>query len=250
MTYSKYNSFWLRITDILSASVFGKAYLWIVHTIGGMFHSSWIYSFFTSKDMEDYAASSKIAGFFRRIIFKSKFSEMVAQSAIVRSLCFFPDYLFSSGVSLISFYLIPGGILMFISSFGNVGYMIGYALVIVIGMILLSFKVSVGDVLFGSALLGGICRFFGIKTDASKAAPLKKTAAFAVIAGLLTGGASFFLSDSLSVILFCAVLLFPLLAASPVLLITLALFSGMAMSTMPASVLAAITVHCTVQTLL
>ena len=120
--------------------------------------------------------------------------------------------------------------------------MIGYALVIVIGMILLSFKVSVGDVLFGSALLGGICRFFGIKTDASKAAPLKKTAAFAVIAGLLTGGASFFLSDSLSVILFCAVLLFPLLAASPVLLITLALFSGMAMSTMPASVLAAITV--------
>ena len=103
MTYSKYNSFWLRITDILSASVFGKAYLWIVHTIGGMFHSSWIYSFFTSKDMEDYAASSKIAGFFRRIIFKSKFSEMVAQSAIVRSLCFFPDYLFSSGASLISF---------------------------------------------------------------------------------------------------------------------------------------------------
>ena len=168
--------------------------------------------------MEDYAASSKIAGFFRRVIFKSKFSDMVAQSAIVRSLCFFPDYLFSSRISLVSFYLIPSGILMFISSFGNVGYMIGYALVIVIGMILLSFKVSVGDVLFGSALLGGLCRFFGIKADASRAAPLKKTAAFAVIAGLLTGGASFFLNDVFSVVLFGAVLLFPLLAASPILL--------------------------------
>ncbi|MBP3480212.1 MAG: O-antigen ligase family protein [Clostridia bacterium] len=242
MTYSKYDGFWLRITDIISASLFGRAFLWIVRTIGGMFHSSWIYSFFTSKDMEDYAASSKIAGFFRRVIFKSKFSDMVAQSAIVRSLCFFPDYLFSSRISLVSFYLIPSGILMFISSFGNVGYMIGYALVIVIGMILLSFKVSVGDVLFGSALLGGLCRFFGIKADASRAAPLKKTAAFAVIAGLLTGGASFFLNDVFSVVLFGAVLLFPLLAASPILLITLALFSGMAMSTMPASVLAAITV--------
>lgn len=63
-----------------------------------------------------------------------------------------------------------------------------------------------------------------------------------MIAGLLTGGASFFLNDVFSVVLFGAVLLFPLLAASPILLITLALFSGMAMSTMPASVLAAITV--------
>lgn len=111
MTYSKYDGFWLRITDIISASLFGRAFLWIVRTIGGMFHSSWIYSFFTSKDMEDYAASSKIAGFFRRVIFKSKFSDMVAQSAIVRSLCFFPDYLFSSRISLVSFYLIPSGIL-------------------------------------------------------------------------------------------------------------------------------------------
>ena len=76
MTYSKYNSFWLRITDILSASVFGKAYLWIVHTIGGMFHSSWIYSFFTSKDMEDYAASSKASfpKWLRRVLLCARFA--------------------------------------------------------------------------------------------------------------------------------------------------------------------------------
>lgn len=237
-----YNNFWVKIGYILDGSLFGRAFLKLVSIIKGAFHNSWIYGFFTSKDMEDYGSSSKIASAFRRLMFDSKFSQMVSQSAFVRFLCYFPEYLFSSRISLLSFYLIPSGILLFIRFYGDVGYMTAYAFVIVLGMILLSFKTSIGSIISGSRTLGGICRFFGINTETEKTVSLKKTAVLAVLSGLTAGGLSFLLNARLSVIIFAAFILLPVLTASPILLITLSLFGGMAFSTMPASILAAVTV--------
>ena len=236
-----YNGFWAKVGCILDSSLFGRMFLCIVNAVKGAFHNSWIYSFFTSKDMEGYGSSSKIACFFRRLIFESKFSEMVSQSALVRLLCYSPEYMFSSRISLLSFYLIPAGILMFIRFFGDISYMIGFALIIVLGIIMLSFKTTVGGVVNGSLLLGSLCRFFDIKTESTKVIPLRKSAIIVTAIGIISGAASFLLNAKFSVMLFAGLLFFPFITASPVLLIVLSLFAGMVLSTMPASVLAAVT---------
>lgn len=237
-----YNNFWIKVGYILEGSLFGRMFLCIVNAVKGAFHNSWLYSFFTAKSMTDYASSSKLASWFRRVIFEGKFADMVSQSVFVRFMCYFPEYLLSSKLPLLSFYLIPSGILLFVRFYGNVSYMIGFALVIVLGMLLLSSKATVGGVLESSGLAGGLCRFFGINTGAKRIVSLKKSAFFAVFAGLAAGGASFLLNDKLSILIFAALLLFPIFAASPVLLITLTLFAGIAFSTLPASLLAAVTV--------
>lgn len=237
-----YNNFWLKVGSVLEGSLFGRIFLCIVKAVKGAFHNSWLYSFFTSESMTDYASSSKLASWFRHVVFEGKLAEMVSQSVFVRFMCYFPEYLLSSRLPLLSFYLIPSGILLFVRFYGNIGYMIGFALVIVLGMLLLSSKMTVGDALKGSWLLGGLCGFFGINTDAKRTASLKKSSLFAVAVGLAAGGASFLLGDKLSILIFAALLLFPIFAASPVLLITLTLFAGIAFSTLPASLLAAVTV--------
>ncbi len=237
-----YSGFWNRVNQILSVSLFGRLFLCIVNAVKGAFHSSWLYGFFTSKNVGEYGSHSKIAVSFRKLIFEGKFSQMVSESACVRFICHFPEYIFSSKISLLSFYLIPSGILMFIRFYGNIGHMICLAFIIVLGMILLSFKTSIGTVISNSRILGKFLGFFGIKTETYRVISLKKTAFAALFMGIAVGAASFLMNDKLSFILFAAFIVFPIIAASPILLITLSLLGGIAFSTMPASVMACVTV--------
>ncbi len=149
-----YSGFWNRVNQIISASIFGRLFLFIVNTIKGAFHNSWMYSFFTSRNVGEYGSNSKLAVLYRKLIFESKFSQMVSESACVRFICHFPEYIFSSKISLLSFYLIPSGILMFVRFYGNIGNMICFAFIIVLGMVLLSFKASIGTIISGSGILG------------------------------------------------------------------------------------------------
>lgn len=237
-----YSGFWNRVNQIISASIFGRLFLFIVNTIKGAFHNSWMYSFFTSRNVGEYGSNSKLAVLYRKLIFESKFSQMVSESACVRFICHFPEYIFSSKISLLSFYLIPSGILMFVRFYGNIGNMICFAFIIVLGMVLLSFKASIGTIISGSGILGRLFGFFGIQTETYRVISLKKTAFIALFMGLAVGGSSFFLNDKLSFIIFAAFLVFPIIAASPILLITLSIFGGIAFSTIPASIMAGVTI--------
>ena len=238
---SAYDNFWIRVSDVLSASLIGRLYLCIVHGIAGAFHASWFYSFFTKADMRERAENSKIFSSVRKVLFGGRFAEFVSQSALMRFLCYLPDYLLSAKMPVLSFYFIPAGALLFVRYFGNIPAMVGFAAVIVMGLELLGARSTVGEVIFGSGIAGGLMKFFFIRHDESKKARFSVCAVFAALAGFTSGGASFFLGNTMSVILFAGLLFLQFLTASPMLLIFLTLFSGIALSTLPASLLAALT---------
>ena len=236
-----YNKFWTRVTDVLRGSLFGRVFLCIVQTIRGMFHSSWLYSFFTSHSMQTEAESAKIPAFVRQKLFESKFSEMISESWLIKIVCRLGEYFFGTKVSVLAFYLVPAGVLMFISNFGNIGAMVGFSVVILAGIVMLGCMMTFGKLFSGSKIMSALCRFFNIDTELAKSTRYTCAALFALIGGLIAGAFSFFVSAKLTAIITVGLLLLPLITASPLLLIVLSLFSGIVMSTLPASLLAALT---------
>lgn len=231
-----YNLFWQRVQSILSASVFGKLLFAIVKVISNSFKCSWLYSFFSSKDMLRTGECSVIPNFIRKFLFDSKLSEFISTSYFVRFFSEFPTYFFSSPVSLLSIYLIVAGSLMFLSVFGNVVQMIILAAVILVGTLLFGIKISIGSALNNSVVFGFISDYFEIKLDERETTNNKKMYLIAVLFGLLSGAASFILGFKLGFIIFAGILFLPYLIASPLLLITLAFLFGIILSSMPAFV--------------
>ncbi len=237
-----YEGFWLRVGCILEGSLFGRLFLRIVHAVGGAFHASFLYSFFTSKSMEDYGKSSAVFRAIRRFFSKSRLRELASQSFFVRAVCGLPDLFFCTRLSALALYFLSFGTLLFINSYGNIGLMICFAALIVAGVLLLCTKCTVGDVCSGSRIVGSLCRFFGINAESEKKVRYYKSAIAAFALGCVSGGASFFVGAKLSALAFAAFALLPVLIASPLLLILLTLFCGLLLSTFPAFALAVVTV--------
>lgn len=237
-----YNLFWDRITNILKNSILGRIYLAIVHFISGAFKNSWFYNFFTNKSMLDYAHGSRIAQTTRKLIYDSSFSQIVSQSFFVRTISELSETVFSSPMYVLSFYILPSSILLFLRCFGDMTYMVVYSIAIVLGIILLSSKIKVGKIISDSVMMKGFCNFFNIETEFNLSPRISIVCVFAAIAGLIPVLASCFLSVRLTLILFIAILLLPLLFSSPLLMIVLTLLSGMMLSTLPAAALATVTV--------
>lgn len=236
-----YSRFWQRVEDILAASLFGRIFFAIVCAVGGAFKNSWLYSFFTSKSMISFGKNSFLASSVRNIIFNSKFTDFVAESHFVYLFSELSSLVFTSSVSLLSAYIIPAGILFFINSFGNVPVMTAFALIIMLGIVLLGVKTSVGSVIANSFLLGKMSDFFEIDVRRSKSQRNIKLYVFVAMFGIAVGSVSFFISFKLSVILFAAVLFLPYIISSPLLLIVLTFIFGVVFSSMPAFILSFLT---------
>jgi len=236
-----YSMFWSRVVDILQNSFFGRLYLAIVRWFGAAFHESYIYKFFVAKDMSKYAESSKIATLLRKALFHSKFTELVSQSVLVRGVCLLPQMVLSSPMYIFSLFLLPSGIILFIRYFGNISYMIISALIILCGIILLNFKIAICEMIKKSFLIGAFCSFFNIRTDYHENDCKITVSAIAFIVGCIAGVASYFLNEILTIVVFLALMLFPIVISSPLLLLVITLFSGIALSTTPALILAVVT---------
>ena len=213
-----YNAFWSKVTDILNASIVGRVYLAVVHWISGAFKNSWFYSFFASKDMADYGKSSKISTFFEKIAFKSKFSEFVSQSYFINFIANIPDMVLASPVYVLSFYMLPSSLLLFIRYFGNVPLMVVFALSVIIAVILLGFRASIASVLSGSLAFRTFCDFFCIDLKYKSRLKPIYVSLVASMVGVFVGLFSFVLGDTLSVVAFLGVLFLPLLLSHSVLL--------------------------------
>lgn len=236
-----YNLFWSKVNDILSNSLFGKIFLAIVHFISNAFKSSWLYSFFTSHSMADYGENSKIISGLRKLIFKSKFTDILADCTAVKCVCNLPQTVMSSPLYVLSAYILPCAMIMFARFFGNIPLMVLFAVAIVFSVVLLGVKITVGDLLGKSFILGSVCSYFGVKTFYRKNEHPKRFAVALFVVGIIVGVTSFVLGNTMSVALFIGMLILPVLVASPLLLITLTLLSGMIFSTLPATALAIVT---------
>ena len=236
-----YELFWTRVTDILRNSVAGRIYLALVSWISGTFKSSWLYSFFVSKSMSDYAKGSKISTLFRRLVFKSGFSEMVSQSYIVRLVAGLPELFLSSPCYVLSFYLIPSSIILFIRYFGEMPFMALYIVSFVVGIALLGLKKTIGKVLGDSFIFKRVCSYFYVDTEYENSPKPIYVCALAAAFSLLPLGASFVVSIRLTTVMFAALVALPILFASPLMLLVLTMLMGMVLSTLPAAFLAAVT---------
>ncbi len=233
-----YNRFWCKVTDFMKASLFGRTFLSVVFAIGSAFRQSWIYSFFSSKNMTDYGQSSKIAQFIRRILFESEYRNFASKSVLVWLFSEMPKSVFFSSVYLLSSYILPAGIVLFVASFGNITNMLISAVIIVFAASLFGIKTTVGNVMVNSYVLKKICEFFYIDTQTKPVKNYKKRLyVFTVLFGLIAGFSAFILDFKLALLLFFAILFLPMLISSPMLLLTLTFFGGIALSTMPAVVL-------------
>lgn len=236
-----YNLFWSKITDILSNSLFGKLFLAVVRFFRDSFKSSWFYSFFSSHSMADYGENSKIFCGLRRLIFSSRLTEMLSDCTLVKCVCGLPQAILSSPLYILSLYILPCSVIMFARYFGNISLMVLFAVAIVFSIVIMSVRTTVGDMLSKSLLLGKICSYFLVKTSYRKNEHPKRLAAILFATGLIVGSASFVLGNTVSIAVFIGMLFLPVLIASPILLITLTLLSGMMFSTLPATALAFLT---------
>ncbi len=236
-----YAVFWRRINNILEASFFGKLFLCIVRAIGGAFRQSWFYKFFTCKSMVDVAQSSFFAPHIRKIIFKSRFTEFVSQSFLIKLVCDIPRLVLSSRPLVYSCYLIPSCLLLFLRNFGDTVYMILFAVLLVVAIFMIRCKNTVGSYVENSSFFGGVCRFFDVKTDYS---PNKKPYAVYICAsllGLLVGGLSFKSGDMIMLAAFGGCIVLPVLLDSPLLLLSGTFLAGIILSTLPAFALSLVT---------
>ena len=236
-----YIAFWRRVNDILDASFFGKLFLSIVRAIGGAFRESWFFGFFTQKNMADVAENSFFVPLIRKIIFNSRFTDFVSQSFLIKMVCDVPKWIMSSRLLVYSFYLLPSCTLLFLRNFGNLAYMVLFASLFVVALLILRCKITVGKLLENSAFFGGLCRFFDIKTDYK---PIEKPYiiyAFSSFLGLLVGGVSFVSGDTIMLAAFVGCIALPVLLDSPLLLLSATFLSGILLSTLPAFALSLIT---------
>lgn len=236
-----YNAFWLRVTDIIKASLFGRLFLFICNYIGGAFKASWFYSFFANRDMGKAAEGAVIPAIVRKLFFKGAFAKMVSQSYFVNCVCKIPEKAISSPLAVLSCYLIPSSLLMFIKSFGSIPLMILFSAIFVVGVLLIRFKISVGTIIDSSFAIGKLCRFFDIKTDYPINEKPLKVYILATLCGIVAGCASFVGGTMIMFAAFLGMLLLPLLLASPILLITLTFIGGISLSTFPAVALSVLT---------
>ena len=233
-----YDIFWNRISDVLKASIIGKFFFAVVSMISGAFKSSKFYSFFAGNNMSGYADGSKIVPFVRKTVFDSKFTDFMSESIFVWAFSEMPKNVFNSSVSLLSVYLLPAGLLMFVNGFGNVLEMIVSALIIIFGVMLLGIKTNVGSVLNNSFALKKFCDFFEIDLDSAPTKNYNKRFYFVTICfSVVVGAVSYLFGFKLSVIAFFVVLFLPLLISSPMLILILAFIGGTLFSSMPAFVL-------------
>ena len=155
-----YNLFWSKVNDILENSIFGSVYLAVVNFISQAFKNSYFYSFFASKDMNNYAKSSIISSFFKKLIFESKFAEIVSQSWFVKIISFMPETVFSAPCYIISYYLLPSSVVLLIRYLNNKTYAIIYAVAILVAISIAFSKIKLGDVVNNSCFLKFFCKFF------------------------------------------------------------------------------------------
>ena len=241
-----YNAFWIRVTDILSASFFGKLLLNLFFHISCAFKNSWLYSFFVSRNMKYYADSSRIVSFLRKIVFQSKLTECISDSIFT---WFWSDYAqnyFASKVSALSLFIIPASVLMFVSEFGSVVPMIISATIMIIGLLIIGIKTTIADILNKSFFFVKLFEIFDIEISRCNLKPLR-TKAVLLISGFITGISSAFLDFKFSLLVLIAVLILPFLLESPLLLISLSFLVGISFSSLPAFVccfLTAIVVFC------
>ncbi len=241
------NAFWARVTELLNASVFGRWFIHIATSVGASFKQSHLYNFFVSKDMSDVADASKIPNIIRKFFFDSWFSQMLRKSSIMRLVCNFSELIFSSKVSVVSFFLVPAALLILISNFKNTLYIVACVVIILLCVYLAKFKGTFGTAIQSSFLLGGICRFFDIKLDFETENKHKSIYVFSVLFGVLIGACSFIFDATIALLMMIAFAIMPFLLACPILLLTLTVLGGVLFSTLPAfalSVLAFIVVVC------
>ncbi len=236
-----YSAFWLRVTDIIKASFFGRLFLLICEFIGGAFKASWFYSFFANRDMGEFANSAVIPKAIRKVLFKGAIAKMVSKSYFVNCVCKFPQKVISSPLAVISCYLIPSSLILFFRSFGNLPLMILFSIVFVIGVLVIKFKITVGTIIGSSFVIGKLCNFFDIKTDYPINEKPIKVYILAFLFGAIAGGVSFFGGTMIMFAAFLGLFLLPFLLASPLLLITLTFIGGISLSTFPAVALSLLT---------
>ncbi len=236
-----YAAFWLKVTDVINASFFGRIFLIIVNYIGNAFKASWFYKFFTHKDMGNAAENAFIPSFIRKILFKSVLSDIVSQSFFIKTVCKIPENVISSPLTVISCYLIPSTLLIFLRSFGNVPFMIIFAALFLVGIILIRFKITVGALAGSSLFLGKLCEFFNIKTDYPINKKPLKIYIVAAIIGTFAGLVSFVGGNTIMFAAFLGCLMLPFLLDSPLLLISLTVLGGISLSTFPAVALSLLT---------
>lgn len=236
-----YNAFWLRVTDIIKASFFGRLFLAICNYIGGAFKASWFYSFFANRDMGELAGGAVIPAIIRKIFFKGAAAQMISQSYFVNCICKIPQKAISAPLAVLSCYLIPSSLLMFIRSYGNIPLMVLFSVTFVIGVLVIKFKISVGAIISSSFAIGKLCGFFEIKTDYPINEKPIKIYILALLCGIISGLISFIGGTMIMFAAFFGLLLLPLLLSSPLLLITLTFISGISLSTFPAVALSILT---------
>jgi len=236
-----YAAFWHRVNDILRASFFGKLFLSVVHAIGGAFRESWLFRFFTGKNMADVAENSFFVPSVRKILFNSRFTDFVSQSFLIKMVCDIPRWIMSSRLFVYSCYLIPSCALLFLRNFGNLVYMALFASLFVIALLIARCKITVGKLLGNSAFLGGLCRFFDVKTDYEPVEKPYLIYIFSSLLGLLAGGVSFVSGDTIMIAAFVGCFALPVLLDSPLLLLSATFLSGILLSTLPAFALSLVT---------
>lgn len=236
-----YNAFWLRVTDIMKASLFGRLFLAICEHIGGAFKSSWFYSFFANRDMGDFAQKSFIPNALRKLFFKGFLSDFISQSYFINCVCKLPEKAISAPVAVFSCYLIPSSLIMFLNSFNDVSRMILFSVIFIVGVILIRVKTTVGSFIGSSFVIGKLCDFFNIKTDYNPNEKPLKIYILAFICGVIAGASSFVGGTMIIFAAFFGLLLLPLLISSPLLLITLTVLGGISLSTFPAVALSILT---------
>lgn len=236
-----YAAFWRRINDVLEASFFGKLFLGIVGLIGGAFKQSWFYKFFTQKNMADVAKSSFFASSVRKIIFKSRFTDFVSQSFLIKLVCDMPRLVLSSKPIVYSCYLIPSCLLLFLRNYGNTAYMVLFAALFVVAIFMIRCKNTVGSYVDNSSVFGGICRFFEVKTEYSPIVNPYVMYVCSSLLGLIVGGLAFKTGDAIMLAAFGGCLMLPVLLDSPLLLISGTFLAGITLSTLPAFALAFVT---------
>ena len=222
-----------NIIECIKASLFVKILLKIANYISNSFKNSAFYSFFTSNNMVDFANSSKIICFFKKI-FGVKIPDTLRKSKIISAVVSLPEYVISTPIRVFSFYLFPSSLALFIKYFGNIHKMCIFAAVMIFAIVLFRFDFTVASFINSSAILKSFCDFFEIKTDYQRNKHTKRIYSLALFTGIVCGATCFLFGDKITLFMFLAFLVVPLLLDSPLLLISLTFISGILLSTLPA----------------
>ncbi len=226
-----------NLLKIIKNSFFVKLVLKTANIISGCFKKSLFYSFFTKHNMQDYAQNSKIVSLIKNI----KFFDFVKTSKIISAVVSLPKYVISTPIRVFSFYLLPSSLTLFCKYFGDIPKMIVFAALTIFATILFRFNFTVSDFINSSRILKSFCSFFEIKTDYPINTHTKRVYALALVTGAICGIACLLFDFKTTILLFFVFLFFPLLLDSPLLLICLTVFSGIVLSTLPATVFSILT---------